>query len=72
MTIPVSAKIAFLRFLDADTKQEIQKLRGKAAYHMFNAGIIFDLARDKENNVDAWIQYVTEMLEPNLTEFSES
>ena len=48
LQIPSEAKVAFIRYTKAETKDEIQQLRGQVVYSLFNSEIAFGLAKGKE------------------------
>ncbi len=71
LQIPSEAKVAFMRYTKAETKDEIQKLRGQVAYSLFNTEIAFGLAKGKESNISSWYDCIKEMLEPNIMLLNE-
>lgn len=72
--LPVSSetKITFVKYANATEKKEIQRLRGQAAYGIFNTQIAFGLARGKAENIANWYDYIKEILDPNISLFTES
>lgn len=71
LPIPADSKVAFIKYTEANDKDEIQKLRGQVVYHIFNSEIVFGLAKEKELNIEIWYNCIKEMLEPNITLLSE-
>lgn len=71
LPIPAEAKVAFIRYTKADTKEEAQKLRGQVVYSLFNAATAFDMARDKQQDIDSWYATMKELLHPSITQLSE-
>jgi hypothetical protein len=71
--LPISAdvKIAFLKFANAKTTQELQMLRGKILYSLFNVENVFAVMKDQESDISSWYRYVKELLKPDITGFSE-
>ena len=70
--LPVStgAKVAFKQYTESHNKDELQKLREKILYQLFNTDQAIDLAKAKESNFTVWYQYVKEILEPSILERS--
>jgi hypothetical protein len=66
LKIPSEVKVAFIKYTKADSKDEIQRLRGQVVYSLFNSEIAFGLAKGKENNICNWYDCVKETLEPNI------
>lgn len=71
LAIPADSKIAFLKYIDAQEKEEVQRLRGKIVYSLFNSETAFALSKSREN-IHSWYKYMCEVLEPNLSLFSEA
>ena len=71
--LPVSSesKISFIRYTKAQTKEEVQKLRGQVVYELFNSDLAFRLAGGKENDMDLWYGCFKEMLDPSITSLDE-
>lgn len=67
LSIPAEAKVAFIKYTEANQKDEIQKLRGQVVYYIFNSEIAFGLAQGKESDIGNWYDCMKEMLEPNIT-----
>ena len=72
--LPVSAeiKIAFIRYTKAQSKEDIQKLRGQVVYNLFNSEVAFSLAKGKENDIEAWYDSIKEFLDPQITLLREA
>ena len=71
LKIPSEVKVAFIKYTKADSKDEIQRLRGQVVYSLFNSEIAFGLAKGKENNICNWYDCVKETLEPNIMFLNE-
>lgn len=69
--IPAEAKAAFVRYTGAETKDEIQKLRGQILYQFFNAETAFGLAKGREKNIEEWYHCICEILEPDIGKLPE-
>ena len=67
LSIPAEAKVAFIKYTEANQKDEIQKLRGQVVYYIFNSEIAFGLAKGKESDIGNWYDCMKEMLDPNIT-----
>lgn len=72
LQISSEAKVAFIQYTKAETKDEVQKFRGQVVYDLFNSEIAFGLARGKECNISSWYECIKEMLEPNIMSLSEN
>lgn len=72
--LPIAAeiKVAFMKYLTATEKKEVQRLREKILYHLFNTEIAFELAKEKESDIKSWYNYMKEVLEPDITFLSEN
>ena len=71
LSIPSEVKVAFIRYTNAETKDEIQKLRCQLVYSLFNSNFALGLAKEKETNIDLWINYIKEILQPDITILNE-
>lgn len=72
LSIPGEAKIAFVKYIQATDKTEIQRLRGRIVYSIFNSDTAFDMARVHESDISSWYGKMCEALDPDLDRFSES
>ncbi len=72
LSIPAEAKVAFIKYIDATDKTEIQRLRGRIVYSIFNSETAFDMARVHESDISSWYIKMCEALDPDLDLFSES
>lgn len=72
--LPIAAeiKVAFIKYLAATEKKEVQRLREKILYHLFNTEIAFELVKEKESDIKSWYDYMKEVLEPDITFLSEN
>lgn len=66
LQIPSEAKVSFIRYTKAKTKDEIGKLRREVVYSLFNSEIAFELAKEKEDDIRDWYSCIKEILEPNI------
>lgn len=71
LSIPAEAKASFIKYMGAEKKEEIQRLREQVVYNIFNSDAAFRLARDRESHMDSWFDYMKEVLEPDITFLSE-
>lgn len=70
--IPAEAKASFMKYIQATDKAEIQRLRGKIVYSIFNSETAFDMAKIHESDIGSWYTEMCDVLEPGLTCFDES
>jgi hypothetical protein len=66
LPIPAESKAAFIQYTKASEKNEIQDLRGKVMYSLFNAETAFGLAKNRESNIREWYKCIKELLEPEI------
>ena len=71
LAIPSEAKISFMKYTKARTKDDIQRFRSQVIYHLFNSDTAFGLAKGKEKNIDNWYHSVKEILEPSIALLNE-
>ena len=69
-SISSEAKAAFLKYLKATDKKELQRLRGIVLYAVCNAETAFSMA-GFDGHVETWYQKMCEVLSPNLTQLEE-
>lgn len=71
--LPISSetKVAFIKYTEAKTENEIQKLRGQVVYHLFNSEFAFVSAKNKETDVESWYNYIKGILEPSIAYLNE-
>lgn len=72
LSIPSEAKVAFIKYVNASNKEEIQRLRGFIVYSVFNSEIAFGLAKIHEADIKSWYDKMCEALDPDLGLFEES
>lgn len=72
MSIPAETKVAFVQYMQATDKPELQRLRGQIVYTIFNSETAFDMAKVYESNINSWYRRMCEALEPDLHLFSEN
>lgn len=72
LSIPAEAKVAFVKYIQATEKTEIQRLRGMIVYSIFNSETAFDMARIHESDINSWYVKMRETLDPDLDLFNES
>lgn len=71
MKISSESKISFIKYTKATSKEEIQKLRGKIIYEIFDADLVFEQEKHNAEEIELWYQGVKEHLEPQLNSFNE-
>ena len=71
LPISTEAKVSFIRYTKANTKEQIQKLREQVVYSIFNSEVAFDMAKGRENNIEEWYDCIKEVLDPNITLLNE-
>lgn len=72
LNIPAEAKVAFIKYIQATDKTEIQRLRGRIVYSIFNSETAFNMARVYESDIRSWYVRMCETLDPDLDFFNES
>ncbi len=72
LSIPAEAKVAFIKYIQATDKTEIQRLRGRIVYSIFNSETAFDMARVHESDISSWYIKMCEALDPDLDFFNKS
>ena len=72
MNVPAEAKVALMKYMQAEDKTEIQRLRGRIVYAMFNSETAFAMAKMYESDIDGWYAKMCEVLNPDLELFDES
>lgn len=72
LSMPSEARIAFLQYMKSRDAEELQKLRAKALYGMFNAETAFRHARGTEERIEDWYARVREALVPEITMLREN
>lgn len=72
LSIPAEAKAAFVRYIQATDKTEIQRLRGMIVYSAFNSETAFNMARIHESDIGSWYAEMCKALDPDLELFNES
>ena len=72
LPISAEAKVAFVKYLKATEKEEVQRLRGRILYEIFNTEMAFGLAELYKSNLVNWCEKMREVLEPEITAFSEN
>ena len=71
--LPLSShvKISFIEYTSAHRKEDIQRLRGNIIYNIFNSERAILLSKSKENDIDLWYKNMCDVLEPDISQFSE-
>lgn len=72
LNIPAETKTAFVKYIHATDKTEIQRLRGKIVYSIFNSQIAFDMSKIYESDISSWYINMCKTLDPDLELFNES
>lgn len=60
--VSAQTKIAFINYLTAESKEELQKCRRLAISGFFNAERVFSFSRDYANDYNVWYRYVCNAL----------
>ena len=71
MPISSEVKIAFIKYIKATTKEEVQHLRGKIMYSIFNTENAFNMAKLNETNIKNWYNKMYEILDPDISSFEK-
>ncbi|MGN0421676.1 MAG: ATP-binding protein [Lachnospiraceae bacterium] len=72
LSIQAEAKVAFIKYVQAKEKTEIQRLRGLIIYSIFNSEIAFDMAKIHESDINSWYLKMCESLDPDMDFFNEA
>jgi len=70
--VPTDTKVAFIKYAESDNKDEVQRLRSKIVYNIFNSEIAMDMAVDNKSNIDIWYKDMIDSLDPSIEKFAES
>lgn len=70
LNVSTKVKIAFLEYLKAKDKAQIQKLRGWLVYEILRADTLFDLAKNHMQDIQMWYEKMTKLLEPDLIDLN--
>ena len=71
LPIPAESKVAFVKYISATEKEEIQRYRGQVVYSLFNSETAFGFVKTKSSNIESWYSHFKEVLEPNITMLCE-
>ena len=66
LPVPSEVKADFVRYSQADYKEEVQRYRGKVLCGLFNTESAFQAAEDKQEDIELWYKTMTEVLEPSV------
>lgn len=72
LCIPAEAKVAFVKYVQAKEKTEIQRLRGLIVYTIFNSEAAFGMAKIHESDISSWYTKMCETLDPDMELFNET
>lgn len=72
MSVPAESKAAFVKYVQAKDKTEIQRLRGLILYSIFNSESAFEMAKLHESDISSWYEKMCETLDPDMESFSEA
>ena len=72
LNISAETKIGFIKYVQANEKLEIQKLRGEIVYSIFNSENAFEVSKVHESDINSWYVKMCEVLDPDLNFFNES
>ena len=71
LDIASEARTAFIQYIKATDKTEVQKLKEQIVYALFNSELAFELASKREYNIDTWYKYMKDVLEPKIGSWPE-
>ncbi|MEG0897472.1 MAG: DUF87 domain-containing protein [Ruthenibacterium sp.] len=71
-SIPAEVKVAYLKFMNATAKSEIQRLRGRITSYLFNTDEAFSVSNHYEADMPVWCESMCKSLEPDITMFELS
>ena len=71
LPIPSEVKVAFICYIKATEKTEIQKLRFYVLKYLFNYETAFELAKEKERDAASWCGCMLEVLDPPIRQLKE-
>lgn len=72
LPIDTEAKITFLKLFSYTSKEEFQHLRDRFVYSLFNSEHSFKLVKKYEDNIQVWYKKLCEVLEPDISFFTEA
>ncbi len=67
LPLSVEIKLAFMKYVRASEKKEVQSLREQILYHLFNTEAAFMVAKSREGSISSWYDYIKNILEPDIT-----
>ncbi len=71
INVSSEAKIAFMKYLTAKDKDEIQRYRRMSLYGFFNSETAFSFAKHYDKDYSAWYGHMCETLRPDICVFEE-
>lgn len=66
LPITSEAKISFLKYSSAKNKKDFDELKNIVVYSLFNSEKAFDIAKDKEADIDSWCECFKDALTPDI------
>jgi hypothetical protein len=64
-------KVEFIRYTESNDKEEIQRIRSKIIYQIYNSENVFRIAKGREGNIDLWFKCIRDNLEPSIDYMEE-
>jgi hypothetical protein len=71
LPIATELKVGFIRYTQSNEKDEIQRIRSRIIYQIYNSENVFRLAKGKEGNIDLWLECIRDNLEPSISYMDE-
>lgn len=71
LSVSTEIKIAFRQYIKAHAKEEIQRLRGKIVYQLFNSDTAFALSQSMETRIEEWYNCMKTVLKPDIMSLNE-
>jgi DNA helicase HerA-like ATPase len=71
LPIATEMKVEFIRYTESNDKEEIQRIRSKIIYQIYNSENVFRIAKGREGNIDLWLKCIRDNLEPSIDYMEE-
>lgn len=71
LPIPSEVKVAFTKYTNTTEIKEIQLLRERIIYKIFNSEIALECSKEKSSNIESWYTAMKDVLEPSIMLFDE-
>lgn len=69
--IPAETKVAFAKYVKSTEYAEIEMLRNKILFDVFNTEYAFSVSQMYESEISSWYSKMREVLEPSVDDFSK-